>query len=259
MSNIDKRALREAAEKATPGVWVYLPKNTSIEYDYGSDDSQGSVTYMDSGDFTQKQTDLNGAFIAAANPANVLALLDELEAKDAKIANLTAELDALREGARASLEAEAVGYFGRFDADDEDLIDQCSPNISGAFPLYAAPPAPVVPDKITSANAPEVFEIATEAERLGLRGAYASYAVGWNACRAAMLQGAGENSPVVQDGLPAVCAEAYQVVGVMAEALGVFDDASIQKVMDNLAQQKLVHCDVLPFSLPAAPQQEVKS
>ena len=79
MSNIDKQALREAAEKATPGLWVYLPKNTSIEYDYGSDDSQGSITYMDSGDFTQKQTDLNGAFIAAANPATVLALLDELE------------------------------------------------------------------------------------------------------------------------------------------------------------------------------------
>lgn len=84
MSNIDKRALREAAEKATPGVWVYLPKNTSIEYDYGSDDSQGSVTYMDSGDFTQKQTDLNGSFIAAANPATVLALLDELEASQSE-------------------------------------------------------------------------------------------------------------------------------------------------------------------------------
>jgi hypothetical protein len=91
MSNIDKRALREAAEKATPGVWVYLPKNTSIEYDYGSDDSQGSVTYMDSGDFTQKQTDLNGAFIAAANPATVLALLDELEAKDKRIAELESD------------------------------------------------------------------------------------------------------------------------------------------------------------------------
>ncbi|HCM9496650.1 TPA: ead/Ea22-like family protein [Enterobacter asburiae] len=87
MSNIDKRALREAAEKATPGVWVYLPKNTSIEYDYGSDDSQGSVTYMDSGDFTQKQTDLNGAFIAAANPATVLALLDELEAVKCKLSD----------------------------------------------------------------------------------------------------------------------------------------------------------------------------
>ncbi|HHQ8338952.1 TPA: hypothetical protein ACSUND_003294 [Salmonella enterica subsp. diarizonae] len=47
----------------------------------------------------------------------------------------------------------------------------------------------VVPDEITSTSAPEVFEIAAEAERLGLRGAYASYAVGWNACRAAMLKG----------------------------------------------------------------------
>lgn len=50
-------------------------------------------------------------------------------------------------------------------------------------------PAPIVPDEITSASAPEVFEITAEAERLGLCGTYASYAVGWNACRAAMLQG----------------------------------------------------------------------
>lgn len=48
---------------------------------------------------------------------------------------------------------------------------------------------PVVPEEITSASAPEIFEIAAEAERLGLRGSYASYAVGWNACRAAMLNG----------------------------------------------------------------------
>lgn len=59
--------------------------------------------------------------------------------------------------------------------------------------LYRHEQQPVVPDEITSASAPEVFEIAAEAERLGLRGTYASYAVGWNACRAAMLQGG--NSP----------------------------------------------------------------
>lgn len=82
MSNIDKRALREAAEKATPGRWEYYPGNTSIEYNVDSmDEGQGSIVYVDSGDFTKKQTDLNGAFIAAANPATVLALLDELEAE----------------------------------------------------------------------------------------------------------------------------------------------------------------------------------
>ncbi|WP_275150711.1 ead/Ea22-like family protein [Citrobacter koseri] len=81
MSNIDKRALREAAEKATPGRWEYYPGNTSIEYNVDSmDEGQGSIVYVDSGDFTQKQTDLNGEFIASVNPATVLALLDELEA-----------------------------------------------------------------------------------------------------------------------------------------------------------------------------------
>lgn len=88
MSNIDKRALREAAEKATPGRWEYYPGNTSIEYNVDSmDEDQGSIVYVDSGDFTQKQTDLNGTFIAAANPATVLALLDELEAKEEQRAN----------------------------------------------------------------------------------------------------------------------------------------------------------------------------
>ena len=95
---------------------------------------------------------------------------------------------------------------------------------------------------------------------------------GWNACRAAMLQSGNfrenknsstnnfreiaetsTNSPVIPDGLSTVCAEAYQVVGVMADALGVFGDAAVQKVLDNLSQQKLVHRDVLPFSLPVTP------
>ncbi|EPX2938197.1 ead/Ea22-like family protein, partial [Klebsiella pneumoniae] len=67
------QSLKAAAEKATPGEWVYFPKNTSIEYDVGSDESQGSILYVDSGDFTQVQTDRNGEFIALANPANILA------------------------------------------------------------------------------------------------------------------------------------------------------------------------------------------
>lgn len=96
MSNIDKRALREAAEKATPGRWEYYPGNTSIEYNVDSmDEDQGSIVYVDSGDFTQKQTDLNGAFIAAANPSTVLALLDELEAKDSTIATQQQEIRTL--------------------------------------------------------------------------------------------------------------------------------------------------------------------
>ena len=73
------QSLKAAAEKATPGEWVYFPKNTSIEYDVGSDESQGSILYVDSGDFTQAQTDRNGEFIALANPNNVIALVEALE------------------------------------------------------------------------------------------------------------------------------------------------------------------------------------
>lgn len=79
MSNIDKRALREAAEKAVTddGWW---------------DEKQ--LAHVDGVVMLHVEAD----FVSAANPTTVLALLDELEAKDAQIANLTAERDALREG-----------------------------------------------------------------------------------------------------------------------------------------------------------------
>ncbi|EPA0245512.1 DUF550 domain-containing protein [Salmonella enterica subsp. enterica] len=73
-------------------------------------------------------------------------------------------------------------------------------------------PVPVVPEEITSTSAPEVFEIAAEAERIGLRGSYASYAVGWNACRAAMLQGSQPVSD--RDELP--CAQVKAVADLYA-------------------------------------------
>lgn len=82
MTNITKltQSLKAAAEKATPGHWEYYPGNTSIEYNVDSmDEDQGSIVYVDSGDFTQAQTDRNGEFIALANPANILALVEALE------------------------------------------------------------------------------------------------------------------------------------------------------------------------------------
>lgn len=52
----------------------------------------------------------------------------------------------------ATMEVEPVGYFGRFDPDDEEIIDQCSKNVKGSFPLYRhAQPAPVVPDDVLKA------------------------------------------------------------------------------------------------------------
>ncbi|EPM1134792.1 ead/Ea22-like family protein [Klebsiella variicola] len=79
------QSLKAAAEKATPGRWEYYPGNTSIEYNVDSmDEDQGSIVYVDSGDFTQAQTDRNGEFIAMANPASILALVEALEKAQAE-------------------------------------------------------------------------------------------------------------------------------------------------------------------------------
>ncbi|HHG0813622.1 TPA: ead/Ea22-like family protein [Klebsiella pneumoniae] len=87
------QSLKAAAEKATPGRWEYYPGNTSIEYNVDSmDEDQGSIVYVDSGDFTQAQTDRNGEFIALANPASILALVEALEKAQQRIGKLEKKL-----------------------------------------------------------------------------------------------------------------------------------------------------------------------
>lgn len=102
MSEIDYQALRAKAEKATCGVW-------SLEYGeerFNADDAlihrevAGYIpicriegAHPESGfdeDF-QTEQQANAEFIAAANPATVLALLGELETAKKRIAELEAE------------------------------------------------------------------------------------------------------------------------------------------------------------------------
>lgn len=102
MSKIDYQALREKAEKATCGVWW-------LEYGESRFDCDDALIHRDvvgyipicriegahpeSGfdeDF-QIEQQANAEFIAAANPATVLALLDELETAKKRIAELEAE------------------------------------------------------------------------------------------------------------------------------------------------------------------------
>ena len=82
MSEINYQALREAAEKATKGRWA-------VEFDdeiYSTDGVNHEQIAMI---FSENEA-RDGAFIAAANPATVLALLDELEAAEKRIAELEA-------------------------------------------------------------------------------------------------------------------------------------------------------------------------
>lgn len=46
-----------------------------------------------------------------------------------------------------------------------------------------------------------------------------------------------------------VCAEAYQVVGVLLDALDLFDTPEGEKILDNLSEHRMVHNDVLPWTL----------
>ncbi|EOW3254174.1 ead/Ea22-like family protein [Escherichia coli] len=136
MSKIDYQALREKAEKATCGVW-------SLEYGEERFDAGDALIHREvvgylpicriegahpeSGfdeDFQMEQQ-ANAEFIAAANPATVLALLGELEAAKKRIAELEADpvsqtynLPELIEGMEVSIDVSTCDadlgnrYFG---------------------------------------------------------------------------------------------------------------------------------------------------
>ncbi|HAH3336501.1 ead/Ea22-like family protein [Escherichia coli] len=82
MSNINYQALRMAAENATPGEWC------SDDYGLIADAGLNANYYIASCSGPDNRA--NKRFIAAANPATVLALLDEREAAKKRIAELEA-------------------------------------------------------------------------------------------------------------------------------------------------------------------------
>ena len=152
MSKIDYQALREAAEKATWGDWdSYKPHRGARGYE----------VRLSSQAIAQHVLKNNAEFIAAFNPKVALALLDErernqqyiksrdqeneeialtvgklrveLEGKDSKIANLTAERDALREGEmgdarHSNTRAAADIYF--------QLVEECEIPAGGSLVEY---------------------------------------------------------------------------------------------------------------------------
>lgn len=99
---IDYQALRDAAEKATCGEW-------SLEYGKGRFDGDDALIHREAAGYIpicriegahpesgfdedfQMEQQANAEFIAAANPAAVLTLLDELETAKKRITELEAE------------------------------------------------------------------------------------------------------------------------------------------------------------------------
>lgn len=140
MSNIDKQALRQTAEKAQE----------------------------------------HGVFNMDIHSETVLAILDELEAKDSMIAAQQHEirtlLNALEGRPCPKCNDTGMADSGGTQPWGEPISVPCD---------CAAPPAPVVPDAI---EMDDDFDSAFEHGK----------AVGWNACRAAMLQGKADQAPVKQ-------------------------------------------------------------
>ncbi|WP_270582560.1 ead/Ea22-like family protein [Enterobacter roggenkampii] len=101
MSNIDKRALREAANAANAASWgnwePYKPHKGARGYEV-----KVGVKAV-----AQHCLKVDSVFIAAANPTTVLALLDELEAKDKQIDDLKATAAHSNAGWKEAHEQEA--------------------------------------------------------------------------------------------------------------------------------------------------------
>lgn len=193
MSNIDYQALREKAEKATSGVW-------SLEYGEERFDAGDALIHREvvgylpicriegahpeSGfdeDFQMEQQ-ANAEFIAAANPATVLVLLDERERNQQYIKRRDQENEdiALTVGKlRVELEAAEKRI-----AELESLMEPKLPQ-----------PAVVDNDKFRAD-----FERWMVEDEKCIVGSSDPYPAGiesrnwraWNACRAAMLKEKGE-------------------------------------------------------------------
>ncbi|WP_394133707.1 hypothetical protein [Enterobacter hormaechei] len=118
-----------------------------------------------------------------------------------------------------------LGYLWREKLDCEFPGAECE-TLKDVVPLYKAPPAPVsVPDAIHSQGEKSASDD--------------YYALGWNACRAAMLQGAAGNSPVIPDGWVLVPEEpTHEMLEAGDEQFGTYD--------------------VYRRMIAASPQQEVK-
>lgn len=137
MSNIDKlmEKLKSAALKLNCEQWQTRNGFSGVEVIVKGSVAKGHgcVSYQP---VAYELVDTKTAkAIALFCPANILALLYELEAKDAQIANLTAERDALREGAmgdakHSNTRAAADIYF--------QLVEECEIPAGGSLVEYVS-------------------------------------------------------------------------------------------------------------------------
>ena len=165
-----------------------------------------------------------------------------------------------------SLEAEAVCVIDQSNLDylnagsDADVWPVSRTEMGDVLLYRVSPPAPVtVPDEVTTEDCPAFVKYdVTDVDEAWSRG--------FNACRAAMLQGTDDNSPVIPDGWVA-CSERMPEEGskviVFRPRASESNDPPV-KTATYKGGREYYHgfdCYCEPthwMPLPAAPQQEVK-
>ncbi|WP_286931865.1 DUF551 domain-containing protein [Leclercia sp. UBA5958] len=131
---------------------------------------------------------------------------------------------------------------------------------AGLEPVYAAQPAPVVPDALPKLKDGQRFKYVKDGIRYS-----ANYANGWNACRAAVLQGAAGNSPAIPDSW-VTCSERMPTIGVpVITCCGDVVQYAVYAWDGKVWQDWYEEYDKLPSDTfthwhphPAAPQQEAE-
>ncbi|CAD6515365.1 Eaa protein [Escherichia coli] len=200
---------------------------------------------------------------------NMLRLWDDLNDR-------YAPPEVVRELARialASLEAEPVGAFHiaeqQVDGTSDYLKDGEWPIDNGIIEVYAAPPVPVVPAALPENDDEDGHDIdylePSEVYALGRT-------AGWNACRAAMLQGSqpvsqtyklnelSGNSPVTPDAWIS-CSE--RMPDKLIPVMVMYEDGEMWSAMwngnrwDDGTEYPDPHSVTHWREMPAAPQQEV--
>ncbi len=188
------------------------------------------------------------------------------------------EAEELARIALASLEAKPIGAFHiaeqQVDGTSDYLKDGEWPIDNGIIEVYTAPPVPVVPAALPENDDEDGYDIdylePSEVYALGRT-------AGWNACRAAMLQGKSEqpqnaqqnipenipggNSPVTPDGWIS-CSE--RMPDKLIPVMVMYEDGEMWSAMwngnrwDDGTEYPDPHSVTHWREMPAAPQQEVK-
>lgn len=159
--------LRKIAQQATQDEWrAFISPGTDTYAVHTPEDERCGDIINWPGFDGRKNAKNNAEFIAVFNPKVVLALLDVLD---------------------ASLDVKPVASC--IVEDGNMCVDGFSEYVGHSLPdgmheLYTAPPAPVVPEEISTTHT----MLPAMNDQLMAFG----YVKGWNACREAMLNGKGE-------------------------------------------------------------------